>query len=854
MIPCLYGPDETLFESNGIGKLCDAISCIVTEKRNGSYELQMSYPADGLHAANLVEENIILAKPSENSDSQPFRIYKTTTPLNGVLEINARHISYQQNHITVSPFTAGSARAAMLDLRVFAAGPCPFTFETDIESNKTFTVPVPSTIRSCLGSMEGSILETYGGEFEWDCFRTILHARRGADRGVKIVYGKNLIDFQMERSIESLMTGVHPYWFKQDTETGEETLIELPEKVITLSAGQLFERIEPLDCSSVFSTQPTPDQIRDYARWYLQDEKFTRPDADITVNFAQLWQLPGYEDIVEAERVSLCDTVHVFIDRLNVEISYKVTETEYDVLLERYRSIVLSNETVRSKNKRTDFVGTIADIQSQANATEATAQRTSTEVKQLSYKLRDEVTGLESSISVTASQIRTELSDSVNGLNSSITQTASQIRAEVSDSVNGLNSSITMTASQIRAEVSDSVNGLNSSITMTASQIRAEVSDAKNGLNSSITQTASQIRAEVRDSVNGLNSSITQTASQIRAEVNDAKNGLSSSITQTASQIRSEVRDSVNGLSSRITQNANSIGLVVSNGNVKAASIVAAINNAGSTVKISADHIVLDGQAVADALSSEGITAESINVDSLDAYALYAYRWYITDANGRYLNKQVTDAISSIGRNLDAPAGQIGINFTRLDGRTGTVNFNIADTQTYIDGVSAARPHSVSNITLSSSDFGSTVRKSITVFCEDDEEYDFYTNITVPEAPAQTLNLSVYGNWIEADGTENGMYQLTENWELGPGEKMYVRAANNGTLGGYGYYINAQVPTLTFSWAESYIGSRFRINMNHENSGLYGYLGYENGYVYLYGSSDNAKYARLYVANLFDDD
>ena len=49
MIPCLYGPDETLFESNGIGKLCDAISCIVTEKRNGSYELQMSYPADGLH-------------------------------------------------------------------------------------------------------------------------------------------------------------------------------------------------------------------------------------------------------------------------------------------------------------------------------------------------------------------------------------------------------------------------------------------------------------------------------------------------------------------------------------------------------------------------------------------------------------------------------------------------------------------------------------------------------------------------------------------------------------------------------------------------------------------------------------
>ena len=429
MIPCLYSQGETLFESNGIGKLCDAVSCVVTEKRNGSYELKMAYPVGGLHADSLIEDNIILAKPSEQGDPQPFRIYHVSTPLNGLLEVNARHISYQQNQITVSPFTAGSAQASLGGLRTNAASACPFTFETDIESNKQFTVAVPSTIRSCLGGMEGSILETYGGEFEWDMYRTILHAHRGADHGVKILYGKNLIDFQMERSIDSLMTGVHPYWYKQDTETGEETLIELPERIITVNIGQAFERIEPLDCSSVFSREPSLEQIRDYARWYLQDEKFSRPNADITVNFAQLWQLPGYEEIVEAERVSLCDTVHVFISRLNLEISYKVTETEYNVLLERYNSIVLSNEPVRSKNKRSYFVGTIADLQAQADATEAAAQRNSTDIQQVSYTMRDEVNGLESSISETASQIRSEVSETANGLNSSITETASQIRS-----------------------------------------------------------------------------------------------------------------------------------------------------------------------------------------------------------------------------------------------------------------------------------------------------------------------------------------------------------------------------------------------------------------------------------------
>ena len=38
MIPCLYQSDETKFADNGIGKLADCQSCLVTEKRNGSFE------------------------------------------------------------------------------------------------------------------------------------------------------------------------------------------------------------------------------------------------------------------------------------------------------------------------------------------------------------------------------------------------------------------------------------------------------------------------------------------------------------------------------------------------------------------------------------------------------------------------------------------------------------------------------------------------------------------------------------------------------------------------------------------------------------------------------------------------
>lgn len=51
--------------------------------------------------------------------------------------------------------------------------------------------------------------------------------------------------------------------------------------------------------------------------------------------------------------------------------------------------------------------------------------------------------------------------------------------------------------------------------------------------------------------------------------------------------------------------------------------------------------------------------------------------------------------------------------------------------------------------------------------------------------------VSVYGEYFDADGYGNGMYPITQNWTLSPGEKMYVRAAFDTVLGGSGYYIEA---------------------------------------------------------------
>lgn len=375
MIPCLYDSRETKFNHNGIGKLADAQSCTVTEKRNGSYELKLICPADGIHAEMLEEGNIILAKSSDTMQPQPFRIYKITTPIDGKLEVQARHISYQLNFITVSPFSVSGCAGAVQGLKSHAASDCPFSVWTDVASSAMFTVSVPASFRNCLGGMDGSVLDTFGGEFEWDRYTVKFHRARGADHNVHIVYGKNLTDFKMEKSIENTITGVHPYWVDNET----QAVMELPEKVVMVSRKSVpYQKITVLDCTSAFQEKPSEAALREYAQDYIDTTSLTEPEVDIKIDFIQLWNTPGYEDVVQAEQVSLCDTVHVYISKLGIEASSKVTETEYDSLLERYNSITLSNSTVNSRNS--SLTSSLNSIRNTATAAYDTAVRVETAV------------------------------------------------------------------------------------------------------------------------------------------------------------------------------------------------------------------------------------------------------------------------------------------------------------------------------------------------------------------------------------------------------------------------------------------------------------------------------------------
>lgn len=352
----LYDRDEEVFTSNGLGALPDAASCIVTEERNGGYEVEMEYPLTGSHFQEVQKRRILYVKPNPYDDPQPFRIYSITKPINGIVTVHAAHLSYDTSGSIVKlfPADAGSASAAMSYLKNFSVPSTPFTFFTNVGKSGTMSVPKPSSIRSLLGGSDGSILDTFGGEYLFDKWNISLLESRGADRGVTIRYGKNMTDLEQEENDTDFYTGVYPFWYSESEDGGLVTL-SANNGIVNAFGTYDFVKIMPLDLSSEdFSKEttdsegyvttiekPTEAELLAAAKKYISDNKIGVPKVSLDVSFVMLAQTEEYKDFARLETVKLCDTVTVEFEKLGVKTTAKCIKTVYNVLTGKYNSIEL---------------------------------------------------------------------------------------------------------------------------------------------------------------------------------------------------------------------------------------------------------------------------------------------------------------------------------------------------------------------------------------------------------------------------------------------------------------------------------------------------------------------------------
>ena len=352
MIPILYAKNESTFTHNGIGFLKDATKCTVTEERNGSYECSLQYPITGQWYDQITEGCIIKAKANDTSEPQLFRIYKSSKPLKGIVTYSAEHISYDLNGIPTLGFSVKNVtpQAAITRAIQDAGLPSAFTAISDISTLNSSTILTPCSVRAILGGQAGSVLDVWGGEFEFDNFVVKLHKYRGSDRGVSIEYGKNLKDLKQEANIADCYTHLMPYArYSQDGEGDEkiEVYVYLSEKVLPLNNAENIGHSKAyiMDFTDRFGEGEavTEEALRAKATAYAAAAELGVPKVNITVSFIQLWQTEEYKNIAPLERVMMCDTVAVRFSKLGVTARAKVIKTTYNTLEEKYDSVELGD-------------------------------------------------------------------------------------------------------------------------------------------------------------------------------------------------------------------------------------------------------------------------------------------------------------------------------------------------------------------------------------------------------------------------------------------------------------------------------------------------------------------------------
>lgn len=343
--------------TNGIGQI-QPLSCIVTEELNGIYEAEFTVAETEKHFDALHVSGLLRISAGELEGEQMFRIYKMTKPINGICTVYCQHISYDLSKIAVLPFSSTGAASLCQDIvSHITGGTYPFTMTTDIESTSTFKLDIPRTFRECLGGYDGSVLDVFRGEYEWNNLTVIMHSRRGADNGVRIAYGKNLTDFQQEENIENVHTAVLGYATVNDVTVYGSVYHKV-------QSG--YPKVLIVDFSSEYETDETPTSadLTAKARTYAEANNIEIPHVNLDIGFVPLYQTEEYKNIAPLERVSLGDTVHVEFPKLGVTATARVIRTEWNSELHRYESVQLGdakanmntviNQAVGEVRKQTD--------------------------------------------------------------------------------------------------------------------------------------------------------------------------------------------------------------------------------------------------------------------------------------------------------------------------------------------------------------------------------------------------------------------------------------------------------------------------------------------------------------------
>ena len=359
MRPILFNKNEQSFDTYGLGEL-NVTKGTATRERNGNYTLYAEIPVNDPMVATLEKEMKLKADAGLRTKNQTFEISRIVKDSSNIVKIYGQHISHKLEYMAVvngRPFS-GSAFTALAIWHNATIGDLRFDVWSDIQTTGkgVFDISKMENARQALGGVEGSILDIYGGEYEFDNMTVRLHKQLGRTAPTVLEYGRNILSAELDETIESAYTSVLPFaTYTPDKPEGDTSdsqpdpvTVTLPENYVDSKYKALYahRRIKVVDFSSEFKSDskskdiPTPDKLRKIANDYMERNEIGKPRINIKIEYADLARTLDYADRGWIEEVELCDIVPVYYPQIGLtDETLKITTITYDFVNERNESV-----------------------------------------------------------------------------------------------------------------------------------------------------------------------------------------------------------------------------------------------------------------------------------------------------------------------------------------------------------------------------------------------------------------------------------------------------------------------------------------------------------------------------------
>lgn len=341
------------YQTQGLGSLPDAKSAYVDAAFQAECVLKIEYPAKGTNAGLLKEERILQSKIND-TDVQLMRIYDLKKSLDGnTFTVLAEPLfnDVRKHFMPVLDIPEQVGILVAWQRATSVAKPAVNTnlYKIALEGGATTSMGTQhmeqANLLQFFAGKEGSLLQMRNPlEFKKDNGTMIISRRLGREHAISGVYTRNLKGLEYTINTQDVVTAYYPFAKYKEEGSDEETLIELPNKVIVQDNASLYTgNTKPIDFSEDETVKDVATLQTAFDAYVLANEAERTPSISAKVDLITLRNQQGYENFVEWQTVQLGDGVDVYHPEWDITLSARLMKYQYNILTDRYESLEIGD-------------------------------------------------------------------------------------------------------------------------------------------------------------------------------------------------------------------------------------------------------------------------------------------------------------------------------------------------------------------------------------------------------------------------------------------------------------------------------------------------------------------------------